>query len=182
MPYDDHVRGLLNSRSARTGPLLATYHSPAQTNDTFSMRSPPRESPSLTEWSESPSCYSRSRMSVDDSASEAEDLVTASGYYDERLEDESNLHMSSVLYKHHGSTGTFGQREDSTHRVASYVDPLRDSSEDERVRPQSGASASQSNDTLSDTGAPRPTQSDTSISSSLSRDSVVDPRLSFLGS
>lgn len=122
-------------------------------------------------------------MSVDDSASElSDDPVTASGYYDyERPEDEPDLHMSSLLHKRNASTGTFGRRDDAAYHVPSYVDPLRDSSEDEHVGPSSGASAWQSNDTLSDTGAPRPTESDTSISTSLSKDSVSDPRLSFLG-
>ncbi|KAG9128465.1 hypothetical protein FRC07_011222 [Ceratobasidium sp. 392] len=114
MPYDDHVRNLLNSRSAP----LASFQSPAYTAaDTFSMESPhPRESPSLSNWSESPSCYSQSRISVDDTASETS---ATSGYYGREIDQDSELCMSSVLLKHHGSSTTLGKSADSVYRDSS---------------------------------------------------------------
>ncbi|KAG9100337.1 hypothetical protein FS749_015637 [Ceratobasidium sp. UAMH 11750] len=180
MPYDDHVRTLLTSRSARTGPLASFYSPVHPAAETFSMQSPhPRESPSLSNWSESPSCYSQSRMSVDDSASETS---TTSGYYGQEIHRDSDLYMSSVLQRHHGSSAALGSTdalsEVNTVYRDSYVDPLRDSSEDERT--EGGAIASGSNDTLSDTCALRPVESDTSVSTGLS-DPSPDPRLSFLG-
>ncbi|KAG8747258.1 hypothetical protein FRC10_001874 [Ceratobasidium sp. 414] len=181
MPYDGHVRSLLTSRSARTGPLASFYSPTHSAADTLSMQSPhPRESPSLSNWSESPSCYSQSRVSVDDSASETS---ATSGYYGQEVHQDSDLYMSSVLQRHHGSSTALDRTEDSSEVNAayrdSYVDPLRDSSEDERT--EGGAVASGSNDTLSDTGALRPVESDTSMSSGLSTDPPPDPRLSFLG-
>ncbi|KAG8677966.1 hypothetical protein FRC09_020242, partial [Ceratobasidium sp. 395] len=142
------------------------------------MQSPyPRESPSLSNWSESPSCYSQSRISVDDSASESS---ATSGYYGRELDQNSELCMSSVLLRHHGSSGTLGKRDESADSVYrdSYVDPLRDSSEDERT--EGGVMASASNDTLSDTGMPRTAVSDTSVSIGVVTEPVPDPRLSFL--
>jgi hypothetical protein len=182
MPYDDHVRGLLSMRSARAVPLA---FSPAQTADTFSMRSPqPHQSPSFTEWSESPSCYSRSRMSLDDTCSEvSDDRGATSGYYDNRPVRESDLGMAWVLTKHHGSE----PRDDNSMSEAntgyrdSYVDPLRDSSEDERSEVKSTVQSSCSDDTLSDHGMLRPVESDTSVSSAVSGNAALDPRLSFLG-
>jgi hypothetical protein len=123
-------------------------------------------------------------MSVDDSASEASlDNLTASGYYGRQADRDSDICMSPASHNHHSSDGTF--RDDTsgagTIYRSSYVDPLRDSSEDERTEGQGATSGSLSNDTLSDTGAPRPTESDTSVSSGLSVDATNDPRLSFLG-
>ncbi|KAG9102061.1 hypothetical protein FRC06_002346 [Ceratobasidium sp. 370] len=119
-------------------------------------------------------------MSVDDSASESS---ATSGYYGQEVHGDSDLYMSSVLQRHHGSSAALGRAEDSSGASTvyrdSYVDPLRDSSEDERT--EGGALASESNDTLSDTGALRPVESDTSVSSGLSTEPSPDPRLSFLG-
>ncbi|QRV90815.1 versican core protein [Ceratobasidium sp. AG-Ba] len=166
MAYDDHVRSLLNSRSARTPLGVYSPHSP----DAFSIQTPrARESPSLSSWSESPSCYSQSRISVDDTAS---DSSATSGYYGRQIAHDSDLSMSSVLPQDDQS------EMDAPYR-SSYVDPLRDSSEDERT--EAGGIASGSNDTLSDIGVLRPAESDTSLSSGLSVDPSPDPRLSFLG-
>ncbi|CUA73920.1 Versican core protein [Rhizoctonia solani] len=147
---DDHLRGLLNSRSARSGPPAAFSPTPTA----FSLSSPRPglyTSPRPTERS-SPSCYSRSQMSVDDSCSDISD-------------DHPTLYRSRSQDKYRGS----------------YVDPMRDSSEDERTEAHLDVQGSGSNDTLSDTGMLRPVESDTSVSSALSVDPNPDPRLSFLG-
>ncbi|CAE6493281.1 unnamed protein product [Rhizoctonia solani] len=141
---DDHVRGLLNSRSARSGHPAAFSPTPTA----FSLSSPRPglyTSPRPTERS-SPSCYSHSQMSIDDSCSDVSD-------------------------DHPITTSSYSQK------YRSYVDPMRDSSEDERTE----AHGSGSNDTLSDTGMLRPVESDTSVSSVLSADANTDPRLSYLG-
>ncbi|KAG8733438.1 hypothetical protein FRC11_006239 [Ceratobasidium sp. 423] len=149
---DDLVRGLLNSRSARSG--VPAAFSPTPTADAFSLTSPRPGlymSPQFTERSESPSCYSHSQMSLGDSFS-----------------DISDDHP----------TTSYGNKSG---RYRSYVDPMRDSSEDECTE-NSDVQGSGSNDTLSDTGMLRPVESDTSVSSALSADTTEGPRLSFLGS
>ncbi|CAE6419002.1 unnamed protein product [Rhizoctonia solani] len=158
MGYDDHVRGLLNSRCGRSG--VPAVFSPTPTVDAFSLTSPrhgPHTSPHLTERSESPSCYSH-QMYIEDSHSDISD--------------------------HHApySSRSPAKRID---KYTSYVDPMRDSSDDEHTEAQSESDvqASGSNDTLSDAGMLRPVESDTSVSSALSVDGATtpDPRLSFLG-
>ncbi|CAE7195951.1 unnamed protein product [Rhizoctonia solani] len=119
---DDHVRGLLNSRSARSG--IPPAFSPS-TADAFSLVSP---RPGLYSPYTEESCYSH--MSIDSDVS-----------------------------------------DDHKHR--SYVDPMRDSSEEECDI------QSDSNDTLAD--MLKPVESDTSVSSTLSADTNTDPRLSYLG-
>ncbi|CCO27371.1 hypothetical protein BN14_01409 [Rhizoctonia solani AG-1 IB] len=72
-----------------------------------------------------------------------------------------------------------------SNKYTSYVDPMRDSSDDEHTEAQSESDVqgSGSNDTLSDAGMLRPVESDTSVSSALSvgEETNPDPRLSFLG-
>ncbi|KAH7344661.1 hypothetical protein B0J17DRAFT_636393 [Rhizoctonia solani] len=158
MGQDDHVRGLLNSRSARSG--VPAAFSPTSTADAFSLVSPRPGlyiSPRFTERSESPSCYSRSQMSLDDSCSDiSDDQPTTSSTYRSR----------------------YNPRDD---KYNSYVDPMRDSSEDERTDSHSDVQASGSNDTLSDAGMLRPVESDTSVSTALSSETTTDPRMSYLG-
>ncbi|CAE6449336.1 unnamed protein product [Rhizoctonia solani] len=155
MGQDDHVRGLLNTRSARSG--VPAAFSPTPTADAFSLVSPRPglyTSPRFTDRSDSPSCYSRSQMSLDDSCS-----------------DISDDHP--IAYR-----SRYNPRDD---KYSSYVDPMRDSSEDERTDSHSDAQASGSNDTLSDAGMLRAVESDTSVSTALSAETTTDPRLSYLG-
>lgn len=168
-PHDDHnLRSLLNLRSACSAPL-----SPARTADTFSMRSPQaHQSPAFTQRSESPSCYSRSRVSMDGTCSEVSaDDATTSGHFEQPREPE--LRLVPVVKKH-------GVASNTVYRD-SYVDPLRDSSEDERTGGRSDVPGSRSDETLSDASMLRPVESDTSISTAVSGDGAPDPRLSFLG-
>ncbi|KAJ1311110.1 hypothetical protein OPQ81_009611 [Rhizoctonia solani] len=165
MAHDDVVRGLLNSRSARSG--VPAAFSPTPTADAFSFNSPRpglHSSPRFTERSESASCYSRSQMSLDDTCSDISDNYPTTSTYRSRFDEGKDLRANA-----------------SDKYRSSYVDPMRDSSEDERTEAHSDIQDSGSNDTLSDTGMLRPVESDTSMSSALSVDTTPDPRLSFLG-
>lgn len=118
-------------------------------------------------------------MSLDDARSDvSDDHATTSAYSDDRAVRDSDLFVSSVL--HRDLSRDDNSMSDANYRD-SYVDPLRDSSDDERTEAQSILQGSHSDETLSENGRLRPIESDTSISTALSSDAAPDPRLSFLG-
>ncbi|KAF8760993.1 cytokinesis regulator, partial [Rhizoctonia solani] len=149
MGYDDHVRGLLNSRCGRSG-VPATL-SPTPTADAFSLTSPrhgPHTSPHLTERSESPSCYSH-QMSIDESSSDISDDISpySDSSDDERTEAQSESDVQASASNDTLSDNGMLRPVESDTSVSSALSAEAESTPDPRLSFLGGGWARTSSDT-----------------------------------